>query len=280
MNAGYSTTVLALCLGFACSSTSEKDRGFGRTDTDTGAGQEDSGLDGIQGEKLHSPRDKAQDLVLDGEQLYYSTQYDPAIVRWDPDSGEVENVAWDLRDLQAIAVVDGLFFGSFSDSGVEGWVSEISPPKNQIEWASQGSDGTLFRRPSDLLSLNGALYMVDQKINVLWKLSGEGGSVQALASAESMLCLTAVDGELLLGGEDGVFDLGGSQIDNRPALALANRGGRAFGVHPNEGLFEVGGEGQWSLLGPARPGPFTWKDGELFVVDEVAGAIWRFELAP
>ena len=280
MGASHLTTGCCLCLLVGCSSAENKDVGFGTTPEDTGSETFDTGPDGLVGEEVHSPRDKANDILWDGDSLYYSTEYDPAIVLWDPQTDSVENVAWDFRDLEAFTVRDGSFFGSFSDSGIEGWVSEILPPKGEDEWASQATDGTLFRRPNDLILENETLYVVDNKVNVLWELAGKGGSVKAIASTDSLLCVTASSGELLMGGEEGIYALDGSLVDSRPALALGERDGQAYAIHPSEGLFEVGGEAQWALNGPPRPGQFVWRNDTLYVIDEVGGGIWRYVVEP
>lgn len=273
----YFNTIGWICLLSSCGGGGDKSSDFGLGGIDTGPGATDTGAVGVQGQLVLSPRDKASDLVVDGDTLYYSTQYDPAVFSWDPDSGVEEKIAWDYRDLTAIAVSSGRFWGSFSDSGVEGWVSEIQPPKGQDEWASQGVDGTLFRRPGDLIVFQSGLALVDTKLNAVWKIDDQGQATQ-VAVDESILCLTVVGGQLIYGGEAGVFSLAGEQLDARPVFALGVIDGKAFGIHSTDGFFPVGENKSWNLMGPPRPGAFAFHQGGLFSVDEVGGAIWRFDL--
>jgi hypothetical protein len=276
MKTTYFITMSAFCLLQACASDPKGTDGFLPGDGDSGG--EDTGVvDNVTyGEIVLSPRDKAKDLVLDGENLFYSTQYDPAIVAWDIAAGTEENVAWDYRDLEAFTVSDGRFWGSFSDSGIEGWVSEILPPKSETEWAYQATDGTLFRRPADLIFHQNHLYVVDLKASQVWKVS-EANGAESVAEADGLLCLAVADGEVFFGGEAGVFSLNGTLVDERPVLALGLKGGELYGIHPTSGFFAIGTNKQWELAGPPRPGSFVWYNESLYAVDEVGGSIWRFD---
>jgi hypothetical protein len=278
----YFSTISSLCLLGACASGTDKASDFGTTPTDTGSGETGETGDpstALEGEVVLSPRDNVSDLVIDGDVLYYSTEYDPAVYLWNPDSGAEEKVAWDYRDLEAFTVAEGRYWGSFSDTGIEGWVSEILPPKEQEEWAAKGSDGTLFRRPGDIAVLNGGVVLVDTKLNVVWKAESDG-SASVVAEGESVLCLAIVDGQLIYGGDAGVFSESGDLIDARSVFALGEVEGKAFGIHPEHGFFPIGENKSWELAGPPRPGPFVWRNNYLYSVDEVGGAIWRFSLEP
>jgi hypothetical protein len=271
--------IIMSALGFlqACASDNSDTDGFVPSGGDSGAVDTGAQSDVIPGEIVLSPRDKANNLVLDDGALFYSTQYDPAIVAWDIAAETEENVAWDYRDLEAFTVVDGRIWGGFSDSGIEGWVSEILPPKSETEWAYQATDGTLFRHPVDLAFHKDHLYVADLKANQVWKVS-EGGGAESAAGAEGVLCLAVAGGEVFYGGEGGVFTLSGAQVDERPVLAMGLRGENLYGIHPKSGFFEIGTNKQWDLSGPPRPGSFVWHDNGLYSVDEVGGAIWRFNI--
>jgi hypothetical protein len=273
----YFNTIGCICLLWSCGGGGDKSTDFGTGSDDTGESGTDTALAGVQGQVVLSPRDKALDLVVDADTLYYSTQYDPAVFSWDPASGVEEKIAWDYRDLTAFTVSGGRFWGSFSDSGIEGWVSEIQPPKGEEEWASQGVNGTLFRRPGDLAFFQGGLVFVDTKLNVVWKVDDQGQATQ-IAENQSILCLAVVAGDLIYGGEGGVFTQAGEELDARSVFALGVIEGKAFGIHSTDGFFPVGENKSWKLLGPPRPGAFAFYQGALFSVDEVGGAIWRFDL--
>jgi len=277
----YFSTFSWLCLLGACAPGTDKSSDYGSVPTDTGSGDTDTGepSTALQGEVVLSPRDKVSDLVIDGDILYYSTQYDPAIFIWNPETGEEEKLAWDYRDLAAFTVADGRYWGSFSDSGIEGWVSEILPPKKQDEWASQGGDGTLFRRPGDVVVSEGALVFVDTKLNRVWKAQSDG-SASVVAEEENILCLANVEGQLFYGGDAGVFSESGELLDARAVFALGEVGGKAYGIHSEHGFFPIGENKSWELAGPPRPGQFVWHNQFLYSVDEVGGAIWRFSLEP
>ena len=77
----YFSTFSWLRLLGACAPGTDKSSDYGSVPTDTGSGDTDTGepSTALQGEVVLSPRDKVSDLVIDGDILYYSTQYDPAI---------------------------------------------------------------------------------------------------------------------------------------------------------------------------------------------------------
>lgn len=264
--------ILTVFIAAGCSSSKSDDGGFGGG-PDTG-GSDSGSFSGLQGEEVLSPRDNASDLAADGGSLFYSTQYDPAVFRWDPNSGEEEKITWDWRDLEAFAVSGSRFFGSFSDSGVEGWVSELLPPKDEEELASMGSDGTLFRRPGDLVFTGEGIWVVDEKLGVVWEIPTGSGSAEVLVEASGVLAVVRHKGDWVIGGEEGVRDSTGL-LDSRKATALFSHEEQVWGVNVEDGLFEVGGR-SWGLQGPARPGPFVFYEDRMYAVDEVGGGIWSF----
>ena len=271
--------IIAL-IGFSvlhgCSSKDSGGGGFGGGGGSDTGGADSSTEDGLTGSEVLSPRDNAADIVLDQGVLYYSTQYDPAIYSWDPVGGDEDKISWDWRDLEAFTVHSGLLYGSFSDSGIEGWVSLLTPPKDEEELASKAADGTLFRRPGDLVILDGKAIVVDEKLGILWSVATSNGQVQRVAEAEGLLAVTVHQGDWVASGNEGVFGPNGT-LDERSANALFSHEGELWGTHIEHGLFQVGGD-SWVLNGPARPGPLVVQDTQVFVVDEVGGGIWAFEL--
>lgn len=264
--------------GLACGSSDSGKSGFlegGDEGGDTSAS--DSGrFVGLQGVEVLSPRDNAGHLTVASGQFYYSTQYDPAVYTWNPETGDEEKVTWDWRDLEAFAVSDGRIFGSFSDSGIEGWVSELLPPKDEEELASQGSDGRLFRRPSDLVVTEQRIWVVDEKLELVWEIDRGSGSAAELVGVSGVLAVVQHQGRWVVGGESGVQDATGL-LDQRKATALYSTGNQIWAVNVDDGIYKVGGD-SWALQGPARPGPFIVQDELAYVVDEVGGGIWAFEL--
>ena len=261
-------------LSMACEGSDQAGNGFvGGSGDGADSGASEAVLTGTE---LMAPRDKASDLAVSDGVLYYSTQFDPAVAQWNPETGEEEKITWDWRDLEAFSVFNGRFFGSFSDSGVEGWVSELLPPKDEREVASQDVNGTLFRRPADLVVSENTIWAVDEKVGVVWEIERSTGQADVLVESEGLLAVAEHRGAWVTGGEGGVQDATG-RLDERKATALYSQGDTLWAVNIEDGLFEVGGR-SWTLSGPARPGPFVVLNKSIYTVDEVGGGIWVFEM--
>ena len=267
-------TLPVLCVLAACSSsTGEKDF-FASQDTGQASGNPNEG--DLFGEEVLSPRDKISEISVSDQVLYYSTQYAPSVYALDLDSMQSEKVTWDWRGLTGFTADSGRFYGSFTDSSVEGWVSELIPPKTEEEWASKGSDGTLFREPVGPVVHLGKLAVVERKTGDAWLLEGPGGGAFRIESVSGAETLLVHEEELLFGGPSGVFSPAG-RLDERAALGLASHGQEIWGTHPDHGLYHVGGAG-WSLPELARPGSVALLKSKIWVVDEVSGSLWSFDI--
>lgn len=255
--------------------------GFGGQKDDTGAKDTATNQESIAAVEVLNPRDNASDIVARDGGVFYSTQYDPAVYFWTTEMEVPEKHAWDLGDLQGITVEEGVLLASFSDSGVEGWVSRIEAPKTQVEWAAKSDDGTLFRSPKDLVFFDGDLYVVDEKVGSLWRLEGEGQNVSSAYTASGLASVAVWNDALYVSDDGGVFSVSGEMVDSRKADALGVVAGKLYGVHVERGIFEVGQPArQWAIPDLARPGPFAEYDSQVYVVDTVGGAIWRLQDFP
>lgn len=263
-----------LCLWTACSPSSEEKDFLSSQDTGQMAGNPNGGE--LFGEEILSPRDKVSEIAASGQVLYYSTQYDPSVYALDLDNMQSEKVTWGWRGLTGFTAHSGRFYGSFTDSSVEGWVSELIPPKTEEEWASKGSDGTLFREPAGPVVYRGKLAVVERKTGDAWLLEGPGGGSFRIENVSAADTLLVHENELLYGGPEGVFSSEG-RLDKRAALGLTSHGEEIWGTHPDHGLFEVGGAA-WGLPELARPGSVVFLNAKVWVVDDVAGSLWAFDI--
>jgi len=274
MNTLISTTIL----GFFCACSSQSPGGFGGTGngSTTDSGNTDSGTgNGLpSADTVWEVPDRGFDLLASNGLLYASTQAGGAIWSYDPSTGVEDKLAWDLGDLQAIAMDNDEILAAFTDSHVEGWVATIEPPKGVEVIASATEDGVLFRRPAGLAyGDSGEVYVLDTKAEFIWKISSAG--VASIFYEIGGVAIFFFDGALYLGGDQGVFEVdrgGAVLLDERPAYGLEVVSGNLVASNTSNFVFYVGGE-QLATGDLGRPGAMANLNGTLYIMDTVTGDV-------
>jgi len=266
---------MALSILFGCSSGSGSGFGGGGGVDTSGANTQDLPVSELYWEI----RDRGLDLISSDGLLYASTQAGGAILTLDPETGDEDKLAWDLGDIQGIGINQSEIHAAFTDSHVEGWVGRIDPPKGVEILASSTDVGALFRSPSALAYGDaGEIYVLDSKAESVWRIDDEGAVTTYFELGG--IALAYQNGALYVGGDDGVFEVttnGATQIDSRPAFGLEVLNGELIASNTSEFVFLVGGP-QLATGNLGRPGPMTFVNGTLYIMDTISGDVSMVQL--
>jgi len=235
-----------------------------------------------QAEELFYLHDKAWKLAEYQSGILATTQHGQEVWFWEEGLDDPEEWARDLGDVQGVEWADDLVWGTFTQSHVEGFLGQITPPNEVEVLASETSTGALMRGPGEMVALSDTLFIADYSAVRIWIFPYQGGEVGEIVAPAPPLCIETWEGSLVIGSDDGVYLMNGddwTHLDERPAYGLAAGEGRLFGANASSGVFEVGGSAL-STNGPARPGSLVVMGEWVYLADEVGGSVWRLSLAP
>jgi len=237
-------------------------------------------IDELVLENLFTIPERPFDMSWDYDgSLLISADASGKLYRWD--DVELVEEQGSYHDIQAVHVINQTLLYTTTDNGVTGALFS----DGQEALSTQADDGTLFRWPVDLISLeDGTLLIADYMAGLIFSYESDGITQSFHAGSQTPQALAVIDEQIYIGGEDGIWfkeDLftEAIRLDERSANGLAVYDGVVYGSNSQDGIFAVQGIASPLPDEIGRPSTLLIKENMLYVIDQVGRGIWKSDLS-